>query len=63
MQPQHLDKDPPDWNTFVRLWLQEQGYTEGLALMTQGPSPEHPCGNHRMEILELSPSSEFRCGQ
>jgi pyruvate kinase len=63
VQPQHLDKDPPDWNTFVRLWLQDQGHTEGVALMTQGSSPEHPCGNHRMEILELSPSSEFRCSQ
>jgi pyruvate kinase len=61
--PLHVDKDPPDWNTFARLWLQERGFTEGLALMTQGPSPEQPCGNHRMEILELSPNIEFRCGE
>jgi pyruvate kinase len=63
VQPLHIDKEPPDWNTFARLWLQDQGYTEGLALMTQGPSTEQPCGNHRMEILELSPSIEFRCSQ
>jgi pyruvate kinase len=63
VQPQHLDKEPPDWNTFARLWLQKQGHVDGLALLTQGPSPESPCGNHRMEILELSPNIDFRCGE
>ena len=33
----------------------EQGITEGLALLAQGPSAQNPCGNHRMEIVELDP--------
>ena len=28
-------------------------YTEGLALLTQGPSEENPSSANRMEILEL----------
>ncbi|MEN8174443.1 MAG: pyruvate kinase [Pseudomonadota bacterium] len=43
-----------DWSPFIRTWLHGQGYTEGLAVLTQGPSPENPQGNYRMEILDLS---------
>ena len=28
--------------------------TEGLAVLAQGPSAAYPCGNHRMEIVDLS---------
>jgi hypothetical protein len=27
---------------------------EGIAVMAQGPSDDYPCGNHRMEIVDLS---------
>jgi hypothetical protein len=26
-----------------------------MVLLTQGPSPENPLGNHRLEIIELAP--------
>jgi len=53
VEPVKVDADRPDWSAFARSWLAEQGVSDGLALLTQGPSEQHPCGNHRMEILEL----------
>jgi len=50
-----VNEDRADWGECVRRWLAEQGITEGLALLAQGPSGENPCGNHRMEIVELDP--------
>ena len=61
VHPVHVDEDRPDWNAFARRWLQEQGVKEGLAVLTQGPSRENPCGNHRMELLELDPQSPDSC--
>jgi pyruvate kinase len=49
-----VEEDRPDWGAFARQWLIDQGFTDGLALMTQGPSERNPCGNHRMEILDLN---------
>jgi pyruvate kinase len=57
----HVDQDRPDWNAFARRWLAEQGIGEGLAVLTQGPSEQNPCGNHRMEILELDPALTPGC--
>ena len=48
-----VEEDRADWAECVRRWLAEQGITEGLALLAQGPSNQNPCGNHRMEIVEL----------
>jgi pyruvate kinase len=62
VQPMHVDEDRPDWSAFTRHWLREQGVREGLAILTQGPSQENPCGNHRMELLELDPDSPLACG-
>ena len=63
MHPVHVREDRPDWNAFARGWLRENGIKRGLALLTQGPSEQHPCGNHRMEILELEPGTLYRCNQ
>jgi pyruvate kinase len=45
--------DAADWTPFLRDWMRGQGITEGIAILAQGPSEEHPCGNHRMEIVDL----------
>jgi pyruvate kinase len=45
--------DLADWTQFVRGWLADQEVQDGLVLLTQGPSEEYPCGNHRLEILEM----------
>ena len=49
----HVSEGVGDWDAFSRDWLRSQGITRGLAILTQGPSPETPVGNHRMDILEL----------
>lgn len=49
----HVDKDRADWDSYTREWLATQGINEGLALLTQGPSEQHPDTNHRLEILDL----------
>ncbi|NNJ92852.1 MAG: pyruvate kinase [Gammaproteobacteria bacterium] len=43
-----------DWDPFTREWLKKQNRTAGLAVLTQGPSPEHPETSHRMEVLNLN---------
>jgi len=48
-EPQH----PADWREYIGGWLQGQGLTQGLVLLTEGPSSLHPEANHRVEILEL----------
>ena len=57
-----VDEDRPDWGEFVRQWLASNGVREGLALLAQGPSDRSPCGNHRMEIVELD-QQHRTCGQ
>ncbi len=52
--PIKVDKDLEEWTPFLRQWFKEQLVNEGLALLAQGPSPEHPCGNHRLEFIDLS---------
>lgn len=49
-----VDQEHEDWTPFIRHWLEEHGVTQGHVVLSQGPSPEHPCSSHRMEILELS---------
>jgi pyruvate kinase len=57
-----VDQDRGDWADFVRQWLAAKGVQEGLALLAQGPSEQSPCGNHRMEIVELDPQHST-CGR
>ncbi|MEA3278344.1 MAG: pyruvate kinase [Pseudomonadota bacterium] len=61
IDPIAVEEDRPDWNTFARRWLSDQGVTDGLVLLTQGPSAHNPCGNQRMEILELDPERGLPC--
>jgi pyruvate kinase len=48
------EPDPPgDWNAYARKLVKELGSEGDLVLVTQGPSPENPEANHRLEILDL----------
>ncbi|TVQ93029.1 MAG: pyruvate kinase [Chromatiaceae bacterium] len=60
--PVDVADDRADWGDYVRAWLAEQDIDEGLVLLTQGPSAAHPCGNHRLEIIELDPTEDRACG-
>lgn len=52
--PVLVESDAADWTPFLREWMRGRGVTAGLAVLAQGPSEEHPCGNHRMELVDLS---------
>ena len=54
VHPVKVDHEFLDWSPFARDWLKLHGISQGLAVLTQGPSPEHPAATHRMEILNLS---------
>lgn len=56
-----VDTDRSDWSGFARQWLRERGVEDGLVLLTQGPTAENPCGNYRMEILELDAAGGTGC--
>jgi pyruvate kinase len=48
-EPEH----PTDWRSWIRHWLESQGVTDHLVVMTEGPSRKHPERNNRMEIVDL----------
>jgi pyruvate kinase len=51
--PIKVDNDLEEWTPFLRGWFREQQINEGIALLAQGPSPEHPCSNHRLDFIDL----------
>ncbi|MCB1923631.1 MAG: pyruvate kinase [Gammaproteobacteria bacterium] len=51
--PVKVDAESADWTPFLREWLGTRGVTSGFAILAQGPSAEYPCGNHRMEVVDL----------
>jgi pyruvate kinase len=55
--PVNVDGDRADWTGYVRNQLAALHMDTGMVLLTQGPSAEHPGGNHRLEIIELDPES------
>jgi pyruvate kinase len=46
---------PGNWSDYVRKQVAALGFEGRLALLTEGPSPEHPEMNHRLEIIDLCP--------
>lgn len=53
VSPVHTPEPVRDWNAFARRWVQSESLAEGLVLLTEGPSGEHPEANHRLEIIDL----------
>jgi pyruvate kinase len=45
---------PGDWSAYARHLVETLQVEGDLVLLTEGPSPENPDANHRMEILDLS---------
>jgi pyruvate kinase len=56
--PMHTPEQPKNWNDFLKRWLSEHGIVEKIAILTEGPSTEHPERNNRMEIIDLRPRSK-----
>jgi pyruvate kinase len=45
---------PEDWKLWTNKWLENQGVSGDIVVMTEGPSTRHPDRNIRMEIIDLS---------
>lgn len=56
--PVKVEQEYPDWVPFTREWLKDKELESCLAVLSQGPSPEHPSASHRMEVLDLNISNE-----
>jgi isoamylase len=54
--PVHEKDHPENWKPYVKEWLQRQGITGDIVVLTEGPSSKHPEANHRMEIIDLRSS-------
>ncbi len=54
VHPVHLEAEYPDWGPFCCQWLHDQGFSSGVVVLTQGPSPENPHASHSMEIANLA---------
>ncbi len=44
---------PSSWSEFARRIVRESGLSGAVAFLIQGPSAEHPDGNHRFEVVPL----------
>lgn len=54
VNPVQVTREHMDWTPFCSEWLHEQGFQTGLAVLTQGPSAEHPTASHSLEIVNLT---------
>jgi pyruvate kinase len=52
--PIKVDEDLHDWGPFTCRWLHEHGFDRGIAILTQGPSPENPGASYNLQIADLS---------
>ncbi|MCU7960540.1 MAG: pyruvate kinase, partial [gamma proteobacterium symbiont of Bathyaustriella thionipta] len=57
--PVLVDDDRADWNPYIHDWCTQNGIHDGTVLLVQGPSKEHPGGNHRLELLELDNETDI----
>jgi pyruvate kinase len=55
VSPVHMQEHSRDWNTFARQWVRSEGLADGLVVLTEGPSPDNPKANHRLEIIDFRP--------
>jgi pyruvate kinase len=53
VHPILITTEPDSWGKFARRWLQERGFTEGLALLTNGIGRQHADMTNQIEIIEL----------
>jgi len=52
----HVNDRPANWNAFAKIWLRDNDISGDIVLLTEGPSPENPHANNRLEIIDLAHS-------
>ena len=50
--------EPDNWKLYIKEWLQHHEIIGDIAILTGGPSSEHPDANHRMEVIDLTSSEK-----
>ncbi len=53
VHPILVDKRPEDWLDSARRYVREYELQGNCLIKAEGPSPDHPESNHKMEIIEL----------
>ncbi len=48
------EEHPSDWTAYARGCAETYGLEGSCIIQTEGPSPDHPAANHKMEIIALS---------
>jgi pyruvate kinase len=51
--PIHEQDHPTDWSDYARYWAKTFELPGKCILQTEGPSPDHPATNHKIEIISL----------
>ncbi|OPX98395.1 MAG: Pyruvate kinase [Syntrophorhabdus sp. PtaB.Bin006] len=52
--PVREERMPENWTNYVKARVRDYDLEGNLAVVTEGPSSDHPEMNHRMEIIDLS---------
>lgn len=52
--PIHEQDHPKDWSDYARYWMESFRLPGKCVLQTEGPSPDHPTANHKIEIISLT---------
>ncbi len=52
--PVHVPERPADWNRFATGWIREHGLDGRWVVLTEGPAPDRPRDNHRMELIPIT---------
>jgi len=52
--PYYISKLPENWNIFIQDVLSKEPYCGEKVVLTEGPSPEYPSINPRVEIISLT---------
>ena len=47
------ESQPKDWNACARRYVETHGFKGSCFIRAEGPSPDHPDVNHKIEIIEL----------
>jgi len=53
VQPILESGHPDDWTEYAKDYAHEFSLSGSYMIQTEGPSPDHPAANHKMEIIHL----------